>query len=201
MLPTARTFAEDASFEGQLADLLPAGYRLACGMLHDPTTAEDVVRWTGPTRSSTYRRVDLGKRGREGLDGAAVRYNCRQPNVCGGSKVQIPADKPGPLPSRLNQPYPGWPPCHGSAPFMGSRSGSTGQITLHPTSMRGMPSTKLGSSSKRCGFSAAGCRGVDSAWSEPRRVSTGMSYRLTGSELCAKRSWSRSTPSRRMSIR
>jgi RNA polymerase sigma-70 factor (ECF subfamily) len=30
--------------ESELADLIAPGYRLACGMLHDPTTAEDAVQ-------------------------------------------------------------------------------------------------------------------------------------------------------------
>jgi RNA polymerase sigma-70 factor (ECF subfamily) len=44
MLPMASSASADASFEIRLADLLPAGYRLAYGMLHDPATAEDVVQ-------------------------------------------------------------------------------------------------------------------------------------------------------------
>jgi RNA polymerase sigma-70 factor (ECF subfamily) len=34
----------DVSLELQLRDLIPRGYRLACGMLHDPGRAEDAVQ-------------------------------------------------------------------------------------------------------------------------------------------------------------
>lgn len=33
-----------ASFDQALADAIPRGYRLACGMLHNPTEAEDIVQ-------------------------------------------------------------------------------------------------------------------------------------------------------------
>jgi RNA polymerase sigma-70 factor (ECF subfamily) len=44
MLPVAGSPSVDVSFEIRLADMLPVGYRLAYGMLHDAATAEDVVQ-------------------------------------------------------------------------------------------------------------------------------------------------------------
>lgn len=36
--------ADDTGFEVRLEELIPRGYRLACGMLHDPGRAEDAVQ-------------------------------------------------------------------------------------------------------------------------------------------------------------
>lgn len=36
--------SRDAAFELALEEAIPRGYRLACGMLHDPPSAEDVVQ-------------------------------------------------------------------------------------------------------------------------------------------------------------
>jgi hypothetical protein len=57
MLPTGRALAEDASFEGRLADLLLAGYRLACGMLHDPTN-ELQTDWERALRQEELVPID-----------------------------------------------------------------------------------------------------------------------------------------------
>ena len=43
-LVTEATKGGDHTFSGLLRDLLQPGYRLACGMLHDPQAAEDAVQ-------------------------------------------------------------------------------------------------------------------------------------------------------------
>jgi DNA-directed RNA polymerase specialized sigma24 family protein len=37
-------WTSDTTLELRLRDLIPRGYRLACGMLHDPGRAEDAVQ-------------------------------------------------------------------------------------------------------------------------------------------------------------
>jgi RNA polymerase sigma-70 factor, ECF subfamily len=44
LLGTAATKDSELAFSGLLRDLLEPGYRLACGMLHDPQGAEDAVQ-------------------------------------------------------------------------------------------------------------------------------------------------------------
>jgi RNA polymerase sigma-70 factor (ECF subfamily) len=60
MLPAAGSPSTDASFEIRLADLLPIGYRLAYGMLHDPATAEDVVQEAAVKAWRKQSRLRLG---------------------------------------------------------------------------------------------------------------------------------------------